>query len=203
MEDHYKITSFCSIRDQTVYKDGEEYYTNTEAATVKDFAKGVYKHLALNYAKFYKMDDLCKLSFLASEVLSQGIEFPEDTALVLANHASSLDTDRKYQESITNREEYYPSPALFVYTLPNIVIGELSIRYQLKSEGVFFVSESFDADFILQYASILLETQKASQVICGWVDLDSHKYDVFLALISKTGNREANAAELNTIYSKL
>ena len=182
------IEGYCAIKDHSLYKNGSLLYSDTESETVKDFTKGIYKFIDIKYPKFHKMDELCKLGFLASEVLLQHhSEIDEDTALILSNRASSLDTDRKHQESIRNREEFFPSPTVFVYTLPNIVMGEISIKNKLKSENAFFVSEKFDIELIVSYSEILIKTGKASNVICGWVDLDTNKYDVFLAFISKKG----------------
>lgn len=201
MEQQYYISNFCSIKNNKMSKNGEVMYADNDSDTIKDFAKGIYKFLELKYPKFHKMDELCKLSFLASEVLlSEVAEIPEDTALVLSNCASSLDTDRRHQETIKDRENYFPSPAVFVYTLPNIMMGEISIRYQLKSENAFFVKNAFDAEFLTTYSRVLLDTNKASNVICGWVDLDNDKYDVFLAFISRNGEKLLSKEQLNNFY---
>ncbi|WP_255452767.1 hypothetical protein [Aquimarina sp. RZ0] len=159
--------------------------------------------MELNYSKFHKMDELCKLGFLASEVVLQNEEnVDEDTALVFSNRASSLDTDRKHQHTIEDREQFFPSPAIFVYTLPNIIMGEISIRNNMKSENAFFVTETFQPHFISNYSEILMNTGKASSVICGWVDLDSNKYDVFLALLSTKGIRRLTKEELSKLYNQ-
>ncbi len=203
MEKVYHIAQHCAIKNQAVYKNGICIYEDEESETIKDFAKGVYKNLELKYPKFYKMDELCKLSFLASEVLLKNneIEIDEETALVLANKASSLDTDRKHQKSITDKENYFPSPAVFVYTLPNIALGEISIKNKLKSENAFFISESFDADFILKYAKMLIDSEKATQVICGWADLDTDKYDVFLMQLTSENGKKLTTQEITNIYN--
>lgn len=203
IEEKYYISDFCLIRDKKVFKNGVELYTDIESTSLKDFAKGIYKFLDLKYPKFHKMDELCKLGFLASEVLLKEKEqVDQDTALVLSNRASSLDTDRKHQLSIQNREDFYPSPAVFVYTLPNIIMGEISIKNKMKSENAFFVTDSFDTDFMTSYSKILMNTGKASDVICGWVDLDNDKYDVFLAFLSKKGEKELTKEELNKLYKQ-
>nr|WP_170836999.1 hypothetical protein [Aquimarina amphilecti] len=203
MREKYYISDFCVIRDKKVFKNGTEVYADSEALSVKDFAKGIYKFLDLKYPKFHKMDELCKLGFLASEVLLKDKEkVDQDTALVLSNQASSLDTDRKHQLSIQDRENFYPSPAVFVYTLPNIIMGEISIKNKMKSENAFFVTDNFDADFITLYSEVLMNTGKATNVICGWVDLDNDKYDVFLAFLSKKGNKELTKEELNKLYKQ-
>nr|WP_299219363.1 hypothetical protein [uncultured Aquimarina sp.] len=203
MKEKYYISDFCSIRDNKVFKNGDQLYIDSESDNLKDFAKGVYKFLELKYPKFHKMDELCKLGFLASEVLLKDREkVDQDTALVLSNRSSSLDTDRKHQVSIRDREDFYPSPAVFVYTLPNIIMGEISIKNKMKSENAFFVTESFDADFMSRYSEILMNTGKASNVICGWVDLDNDKYDVFLAFLSKKGKKKLTKEELNNLYNQ-
>ncbi|MHA7057007.1 3-oxoacyl-ACP synthase [Aquimarina sp. M1] len=197
------ISDFCSLRDHKVFKNGEQLYADSKSDNLKDFTKGIYKFLDMKYPKFYKMDELCKLGFLASEILLKDMnEVDENTALVLSNKASSLDTDRKHQESIQDKNNFYPSPAIFVYTLPNIIMGEISIRNQMKSENAFFVTESFDTNLITKYAEVLLQTGKASNVICGWVDLDNDKYDVFLAFLSKKGKKELTKEELNKLYNQ-
>ncbi|GAA0723412.1 hypothetical protein GCM10009430_26830 [Aquimarina litoralis] len=202
MEKFY-ISDFCSLRNNKVFKNGEEIYSDVASDSIKDFAKGLYKSLDLKYPKFHKMDELCKLGFLATEVLISQLEnIDQDTALVLSNRASSLDTDRKHQVSIDDRANFYPSPAVFVYTLPNIIMGEISIKNKLKSENAFFVSEQFDPEFIANYSKALLQTGKASNVICGWVDLDNDKYDVFLAFLSKKGRKELTKKELNNLYNQ-
>ncbi|WP_366142675.1 hypothetical protein [uncultured Aquimarina sp.] len=203
IKEKYYISDFCSIRDNKVFKNGDQLYIDSESDNLKDFAKGVYKFLELKYPKFHKMDELCKLGFLASEVLLKDREkVDQDTALVLSNRSSSLDTDRKHQVSIRDREDFYPSPAVFVYTLPNIIMGEISIKNKMKSENAFFVTESFDADFMSRYSEILMNTGKASNVICGWVDLDNDKYDVFLAFLSKKGKKKLTKEELNNLYNQ-
>ncbi|MCK7560110.1 hypothetical protein MKQ70_36410 [Chitinophaga sedimenti] len=102
-----------------------------------DFLRSLYDRFAGQYQKFHKMDLLSKLGWLSTEVLLQDISLsqyaPEDIALVFANRSASLDTDERYYETVSD----IASPALFVYTLPNIVIGEISIRHKLKGENAF------------------------------------------------------------------
>ena len=58
--------------------------------------------------------------------------------LVLSNANASLDVDLKYAKTMQTGA----SPALFVYTLPNIVIGEISIRIILKVKMHFLYLNS-------------------------------------------------------------
>ena len=94
--------------------------------------------------KFYKMDDLCKLGYVAASILFDekdmvaGAAERRDTAIVLANEVSSLDSDMKHWEAIKNNGT--ASPAVFVYTLPNLVLGEICIRHKIKGENTFFIT---------------------------------------------------------------
>ena len=148
----------------------------------------VYQELKLNYPKFYKMDNLSKLGWLASEVLLQDeseakLYRPEKVGLVIANKNGSLDNDIKYQNTIND----VPSPSVFVYTLPNIVIGEICIRNNFKGEHAFFLQENFDAAFICQQADYLLEAGILDRCICGWIDVLGETYKAALFLVDKGG----------------
>ncbi len=151
------------------------------------------------------MDALSKLAFLGAELLLQTNPDPaveNDTALLLANRSSSLDTDVKYQESIADRDNYFPSPAVFVYTLPNICLGEISIRHQLKSENSFFIFDAFNPEFMANYASILIETGKAEKVLCGWTELFGNDYRAFMYLVEKSGSLVHDKQNISTLYNK-
>lgn len=180
------ITASCVISNHVIYKEGKAVFEN-KAIPLSGFLLSAYDHLGVVYPKFYKMDMLGKLGWLAAEVLLKD-RFrkenyrPEDTGIVLSNANSSLDTDAKYLE--TTRD--FASPSLFVYTLPNIVIGEICIRHQFKGENAFFVFEKFDATFIEQYVSYLVNNNILQSCICGWVDVLNEDYKAVLYLVEKT-----------------
>ncbi|MGI9551887.1 MAG: 3-oxoacyl-ACP synthase [Aurantibacter sp.] len=163
------------------------------------FMRSAYKYFGVEHSKFFKMDNLSKLAFIASEILLKD-ELEKDVALVLSNRAASLDTDRKHQASISDPENHYPSPAVFVYTLPNICMGEISIRHQLHSENSFFVFENFTPNVLFDYSRILLSENKAKKVLCGWVDFDNRKYDAFLYVVAKNGTFVHSIGEINRLY---
>ena len=86
----------------------------------------IYRSHIGDYPKFFKMDTLCKLGFVASELLlnsegNRNFEPREDRAVILFNRNASLQADTNYQSTIQDSENFFPSPAAFVYTLPNIV----------------------------------------------------------------------------------
>ena len=167
--------------------NGETIHVEDISMPFKDFARKLYKIYNIDYAKFFKMDNLCKLALLTSEFLLRNEKIHQNTAIVLSNRASSLDTDRKHQQSINSEETYYPSPSIFVYTLPNIAIGEISIKHKLQGEHVFFVSEKIDEKLLYHYSKLLVENKKANNVLCGWVEFDESHYEAFLMFISEKG----------------
>ena len=204
MNSDYYISSFCSIKNNTISLNGSQVYSD-ENIEFSEFIKAAYKSLNTNYPKFFKMDALSKLAFLAADVLLKNenlnSEEENDIAIVFSNKASSLDTDRKHQKSIDNEEDYFPSPAVFVYTLPNICIGEISIKYKLFSENSFFIFENFNAQHLLDYSSSLLATGKTDKVLCGWVELDGDQYDAYLYLVTKTGTTTHNKKNIIKFYN--
>lgn len=132
------------------------------------------------------MDNLSKLGWLTAEILLKdsfraGKYQPEAIGVVLANASSSLDTDIKYYETAKD----IASPALFVYTLPNIVIGEICIRHHFTGETAFFIFDAFDAAFIEQYVSNLFNNNILQCCICGWVELLDDQYKAVLFLVEK------------------
>lgn len=198
------IQSYITIQNNEIVLNGTSIF-KIEPTDFGDFSKQAYRNFDIQYPKFFKMDALSKLAFLGSELLLSPITSAEqenNMALVLANKSSSLDTDVKYQESISDKENYFPSPAVFVYTLPNICLGEISIRHQLKSENSFFIFEDFNTEFMSNYSDILLNTNKADMVLCGWVEFFNDSYKAFLCTISKDKNATYKNENINTLYNK-
>lgn len=165
------INATCIIRHHSVERNGQPVYAHeVPQADLQDFLRGLYDRFSGQYPKFHKMDLLSKLGWATTEILLQDMPMdqytPEDTGVILANASSSLDTDEKYFDTV----QEIASPALFVYTLPNIVIGEISIRHKFKGENAFFVAERFDIPFVTGYAAQLLESGAVKAVVCGWVE---------------------------------
>ena len=177
-----EVVKSVRIEKGAVVVNGMEDFT-FDAGEFKPFAKAMYKHYEIDYAKFYKMSPLSKLGFLASEILLSEMDLsgtdPDQVALFIANSSSSLHTDNIYQETL----DHTPSPAIFVYTLPNILVGEICIRNGFKGDGVFFVQENFDKAFLFEYAGNHLKKSQSAMCLAGWVDMDfdgSYLADLFL-----------------------
>ena len=194
MSNIHNISATVILRNHQVILNEKVVFETAEDLELSLFPKACYQDLEIDYGKFYKMDLLSKLGFIATEYLLKDQKLNPETALILQNSAGSLETDTNYQASISDKNAF-PSPSVFVYTLPNIVLGELSIRHQLQTENAFFISEKFEAPFLIVYLQNLLSTQKAEAAICGWLDLDKDGYNVFLSLITKEEKGKALTAE--------
>ena len=202
------ISGYCSIRNSKIRLNGKTVFEQKDE--LNSFLTNAYRKFNINYPKFFKMDLLCKLAFISSEILLKenklaGKYEGNETALVLSNHASSLDTDRNYFKTIEDRKNYFPSPSVFVYTLPNIMIGEISIRNKITGENVFFVSEKFNAELLFNYTNMLLCDKNSACVLAGWMDVDKEKYDGFIYMIEKANPNpvcEHDAEQVSALYYK-
>jgi hypothetical protein len=197
----HHITASCVIRDNRIHLDGGIIW-ETSSADLVEFLLAGYQHFGFQYPKFYKMDQLSKLGWLAAELLlgdgfDRATYRPEEIAVVLSNANSSLDTDYRYFATVAD----IPSPALFVYTLPNIMIGEICIRHNFKGENAFFITEAFDAGFIGNYVRDLLDNGAASTSVCGWVDVLGDRYAAALFLIEhKNTGLPFTAENMDRLY---
>jgi len=174
--------SQCQITDNTVVLNGETIVTRN--ADSDSWLADIYRHIDMAYPKFFKMDNLCKAGTLAAELLLRDLDFDRemvkpDWAVVLMNSASSLDDDRHYQTTIQDAVNYYPSPAVFVYTLANIVTGEIAIRHKIGGESSFYVVPSFSTELMEKMvAQCFTANPELTHIICGWTDYDDGKCDV-------------------------
>ncbi len=122
--------------------------------------------------------------FLAAEMLMRDVKNdlePEETGIIISTAHGSLDADLKYSESMKTT----PSPSLFVYTLPNILIGAPFIRWRIKGETACFVFDIFDRSFQESYIDILFKTGKIKRCISGWADYYEGKAEANFFLMEK------------------
>ena len=173
-----------SIKRGTVKLAGKTIFSSQETEFAP-FIREAYKSLGENNMKFYKMDDLCKLGYVAAGYLLKDTAYqPEKIAILLANTSSSLDTDCKHQAIISKDGDASASPAVFVYTLPNVVLGEICIRHKIQGENTFFVSQNYDEALLEDYARIVMAKGKLQTCIIGWCELfDGHYHAEFKQLI--------------------
>ena len=182
----YVIKSFAGIKNGKILLNGIMLHESGQL-NFDEMMDEVYRKLNLAYPKFHKMDQLSKLGFMTSEFLLRDQKLTDEyeadkIGIVLSNKSSSLDTDLKYQSML---DKGVASPAVFVYTLPNILIGELCIRNKIKGESIFFISDRYNINQQVDYMLLLLNTGVIGACIAGWVEFIQGKYESFLYLVTK------------------
>lgn len=151
----------------------------------------LYRNHIGDYPKFFKMDTLSKLGFVASELLLQAegqsrFEPRDDRAIIFFNRSASLQADTVYQATIQDMDNYYPSPAAFVYTLPNIVTGEIAIRNKYYGETSFIVLPEYDPKIMAQQLQHAFHDPMTTSILGGWLDCtDENHFEAELYIISK------------------
>jgi len=194
-----KLTRFVKIIENKILVNGKLSKTIMPTNdNFTSFAKQIYADYAIDYRKFFKMDNLCKLGFLNSEILLKDIDLlsykPEEIGLLLVNSSGSLNDDMAYQETLKD----LPSPKVFVYTLPNIVLGEISIRNNFKGESIFFVDKKFSTEFFYDYTKLLINNYQQKAIITGWVEIDMNdNYESYMCLIEDSENDEFTAKDID------
>lgn len=179
----HKTVGNCKISNGVLTLNGEENYSQFEEFPA--FIREIFKALDAPNMKFYKMDNLCKLGYVGAEYLLKGKSYSaQEVAIVMSNSSSSLDSDMSHQRLLENEGEANVSPAIFVYTLPNVVMGEICIRHKIQGENTFFVG-SCNPAMLEDYASILLKRTGYKAVIVGWCELLFDKYELNLKLIER------------------
>ena len=183
--------SHVHITPQTVEVDGQPLDHEGEGA---DLLTDLYKRYIVDYPKYYKMDLLSRLGFVASELLLKAerkltldnLQFSDHRAIILFNHSSSIQADRNYQASIKDPDNYFPSPSAFVYTLPNIVTGEIAIRNGYQGETSFYILPLKDEPLMQTIIKASFSDHRTESILCGWVDAeDETHFEAELSIVRK------------------
>ena len=157
----------------------------------KALLTALYKEQIDGYAKFYKMDILSRLGFVATELLLQaeGQErFAErdDRAVVFVGRSGSVCADIKYLDTIANADDFYPSPERVVYTLPNIVTGEVAIRNKYHGETAFYLIPQRDPAIEKQLLAATLADGTTKSAVFGWIDCENEdSFEADISIITK------------------
>lgn len=171
-------------------QNANEKLEEQEGAGHHSLLTSLYKQMIGNYPKFYKMDGLSRLGFVASEILlnaekgdtdverreEEGERLLEERAIIFFNHSSSIASDRNYKESINDKDNYFPSPSIFVYTLPNIVTGEIAIRNHFHGETSFFILPDKDERMMEEILQASCRDAQSKSFLTGWIDYEDERH---------------------------
>lgn len=172
-------THSVKITQNEVVVDGSRLDVKSRG---KEMLTEVYKTKIGDYPKFYKMDMLSRLAFIASELIiesegqrtlnSNPSTLNYSRAVVLFNHSSSIIADRQYVKSI-KKDDFFPSPAAFVYTLPNITTGEIALRNGYHGETSFYLLAERNEKLMQMVIKSTFIDRDIKSVIGGWIDCPS------------------------------
>ena len=196
------IKSYVQFSQQTARFNGVELNIEKNES-LSGFAKNIYNYLNLSYPKFYKMDNMSKFGLLAAEFLFKDESHHPNVSLIFANKSSSLDTDIIYHKSIESSTAFFPSPSIFVYTLPNIVLGEICIKHKIQGENMFFILDNFDANTYIETVSLQYRLNKADTFILSWIEVFKDKLNVFSCYLTDKEEKNClilNLDNLNTLF---
>ena len=179
------------ITPQGIWLDGKVFAIDKEGKQ-SSLLTALYKQITGNYPKYYKMDGLCRLGFIASELLLKAERdegsFTEDTnktrAIVFFNRSSSIASDKKYLASIVEKDNYFPSPSVFVYTLPNIVTGEIAIRNGYHGETSFYILPHKNELLMQDIIETTFMDVQTTSILTGWLDYEDSEHfeaDLYIA----------------------
>lgn len=173
-----RITPEEVILDQRKLWEGKKELGEQEGKEHHSLLTSLYKQMIGNYPKFYKMDGLSRLGFVASEILlnAEKGETDKERAIIFFNHSSSIASDRNYKESINDKDNYFPSPSIFVYTLPNIVTGEIAIRNHFHGETSFFILPDKDERMMEGILQASCRDVQSKSFLTGWIDYEDERH---------------------------
>lgn len=169
-------------------------------------AAAFYHALGCSYPKFFKMDSLCKWAWIGVEAL---LRKPEGgwhydgldkkcIAVALATRDGCLEVDHRFSESIG----HIASPALFVYTLPNIMLGEICIRHGFTGEQLCLAQEAFEREELLFWARDACRHREATHCLFGWVNANADDCEMELFWSDAAGLENLDSAQLQSIHNQ-
>jgi hypothetical protein len=177
-----KVVATCSLFPEEIVLNGKKI--ESIPSNEVDWKKWVYSSLNIEYPKFHKMDSLAKLAFLGISVLEKEIDFStykdEEVGLIFANKYSSYYSDNKHFINYTQKNMVSPSD--FVYTLPNILTGEIAIFKKWYGDNVFFILKKFDIEFFIEQAEFMF-SKSIKACLCGWIESNENGEQAYLFLI--------------------
>lgn len=150
------------------------------AINVHEHLNSFFKAAGFSYSKFFKMDPLCKAGCLC---LMPFVNYMHtharaaDGGFLLFTNSGCLMAD---EDHLRLMQQKAPSPAVFVYTLPNIILGEWSILSGWKGFGQCYVLADFNAAYISQRIKAFEEDFPQTPVVAAWLSVTRHHLDGIL-----------------------
>ena len=190
------ITGYCQLKNGKLILNWKSLFEAD--IPVDEFLYKIATEFEVKHPRFGKMDRLSKLGYTCAEILLKSLgNFkqyqPYEISLIFANASSSLDTDFRFQKTL----ETIASPALFVYTLPNLVLAEICIKNGFKGENLFLVSDDPDANLFYEPINQMFAQNTSKACLAGWVEILGESYNCTLFAVEMHEHKSENQIEFN------
>ena len=142
----------------------------------------IFKKYIADTSRFFKMDLYSRLAYVGTTLLAKDLldgSEPEDRALFIFTQNGSVLADRKHLSTFSDPEAFFPSPAVFINTLPNVVLGEIAVRNVIKGETTLVMLPGRDDAAMDGILEATLSATRPAVMLCGWVDCAGE--DTFMA----------------------
>jgi hypothetical protein len=195
------IQQYLQWKNREIWLNSQSFLQSAEEDALL-ISTDIYRQSGIVYPKFFKMDVLSKVAFLgASFALPKDIDADKNAiATVFSTESGCLDVDKKFNESRAT----LASPALFVYTLPNIMLGEVCIATGFKGEQMCFITPEPDADLMAFYVEDLIKNRGSQAVLCGHAEATQQGISAAFVWVTKSlSTLPFHHQNLKTIFDKI
>ena len=166
--DGVKVVRRLRITPTRLEIDGQEVTVEGEG---QEMLTALYKARLGDNPRYFKMDPFSRLTYLGVGLLLKDMQVePTKLGILLFNGTGSILADRKHLATFTGDAGFYPSPAVCINTLPNVVVGEIAARYRVKGETTFLILPERNEAMMAEITASTLAAQGPFTMVTGWVD---------------------------------
>lgn len=169
-----------------------------------DMLRTIYQTLDLSYPKFHKMDTASKLALLAVEPLvaearQRGADIQERLGLLGLSNSGSNAVDAEHWSTFVHTGT--ASPALFVYTLPNIGLGEITIRHGIHGVSQCLLGRDAGRTGWMNALRTMHQRDGMRWIVLVWSDIFADRCEARAALLGPGDGRPADEATLRDLFN--
>lgn len=121
----------------------------------------------------YSKAGLITASLALKDAGIDAIEAHKTTAIIVSTVTGSADVDRKYFHTVVPQMGLLASPNLFAYTLPNCMLGEISIRYGFTGPAMVLSQAAPDMTNGIIGGVKFLHYGLCERVIAGYCNIEA------------------------------
>lgn len=124
-----------------------------------------------------RLDDYSKAGLIAASMAVEDSNIETTgaagtTGIIVSTVTGCVDVDHKYYETVLPEEGLLASPNLFAYTLPNCMLGEVSIKYGFTGPAMVVSQMTPNMLNGITTAAGLLDYGLCDRVIAGYCNLE-------------------------------